>query len=223
MKIVIQCASKKTTDAEHLVDDDGARVLFVADPRSAPPCRGKRYARPDDIATDGKSWREFLCNNSKNNPLGLSLAYKLYHNGTYQMLVERYGLHNVFILSAGWGLIAADFPTPNYDITFRASAEPYKRRRKRDRYNDLCMLPADADDDLVFFGGKDYQPLFHHLTKNYRGKRVVFYNSAATPKMPGCALHKYPTTTRTNWHYGCAVDFANNPYNYIGATTLKPQ
>ena len=50
----------------------------------------------------------------------------------YRELVHALGAENVFILSAGWGLLSADFLTPNYDITFSATAERYKRRRVRD-------------------------------------------------------------------------------------------
>ena len=53
-------------------------------------------------------------------------------------------------------MIAADFLTPDYDITFSGSADAYVRRGKKDRYKDFCMLPADTVDDIVFFGGKDY-------------------------------------------------------------------
>jgi len=209
VKIVIQCAAKKRPDAGYLANSNGTRILFVADPENAPLYKDTLYARPDDIAEDGKTWRELLLDYNKleDNPLELSPAYKLYMNSTYQMLVDRYGVNNVFILSAGWGLIDAAFLTPKYDITFSPSADAYKRRRKRDHYNDLCMLRADSDDDLVFFGGKDYLPLFCKLTQNYLGNRFVFYNSAIQPNTPGCTLIRYRTSTRTNWHYGCAKDF----------------
>jgi hypothetical protein len=116
-------------------------------------------------------------------------------------------LGNLFILSAGWGLIAADFLTPYYDITFSQSAEGYKRRRKSDRYDDFRMLPHDTDEDIVFFGGKDYLPLFCSLTSAIRTTKTVFYNSAQRPQVTGCALKRFDTTTRTNWHYECANAF----------------
>ena len=83
----------------------------------------------------------------------------------------------------------------------------YKQRSNRDQYHDISMLPNDVDDDLVFFGGKSYLPLFCALTQNYRGHRLVFFNSNVEPDTPGCTLVRYPTTTRTNWHYSCAKDF----------------
>jgi len=57
-------------------------------------------------------------------------AHELYDNRTHGRLVERFGLGNVYILSAGWGLLGAGFLTPYYDITYSQSAEPYKRAEK---------------------------------------------------------------------------------------------
>ena len=122
----------------------------------------------------------------------------------YDELVEAFGLGRVFILSAGWGLLAADFLTPRYDITFSSQAEPYKRRRMNDGYADLRMLPSRRDGTLVFLGGKDYMDLFQRLTSGFAGNRIVFYNSDRTPTVPGCSLVRFETTTRTNWHYECA-------------------
>ena len=70
--------------------------------------------------------------------------------------------------------------------------------------SDLRMLSNDTDEPIVFFGGKDYLPLFCDLTKNVKAKRTVFYNSGYAPAAQGCALVRFVTTTRTNWHYECA-------------------
>ncbi len=210
MKIVIQCAGGKAPDAGYMTNSSGKPVLFVAHPEKAPPSGEFVFAHPDDVAMDGKTWRKLLLdyNEGTDNPLALRAAYRLYKNEIYQMLVDAYGVHDVFILSAGWGLIRASFLTPFYDITFLNKAEDYKRRSRRDQYGDLCMLPQDAIDDVVFFGGKDYLRLFCQLTQKYRGHRHIFYNSTkGQPEAPGCNLILYPTTTRTNWHYPCAKDF----------------
>jgi hypothetical protein len=66
------------------------------------------------------------------------------------------------------------------------------------------MLPKATASEIVFFGGKDYLPLFCSLTNAIRSKRIVFFNSSATPQFNGCALKRFETTTRTNWHYECA-------------------
>ncbi len=131
----------------------------------------------------------------------------LYGNNAYKRLVAHLGTQKVYILSAGWGLVRADFWTPYYDITFSANAEPYKRRRKTDSYQDFCMLPSVADENLVFFGGREYLGLFSLLTAEYRGTKTVFYNSADQPELVGCKARKFETTARTNWHYQCVNAF----------------
>ncbi len=220
MKIVIQCAASKVRDAGLLTDAGGTPVLFVANPRLAPHSETCIYARPDDPAGNGLTWRDLLVNYnaSGENPSGLLPAYRLYRHEVYRQLVDRYGVGNVFILSAGWGLIRADFLTPKYDITFSTSADKHKRRSKRDRYNDFCMLPDDGDEDIVFFGGKDYLPFFYNLTWQYRGRRFIYYNSGSPPELPGCTLIRYQTTTRTNWHYGCVKDFIDGKISCCSET-----
>jgi hypothetical protein len=65
----------------------------------------------------------------------------------------------------------------------------------------------DTTDEILFFGGKDYLPLFCTLTSAIRSPKIVFYNSARAPDLPGCTLRRFETTTRTNWHYECANEF----------------
>ena len=163
MIVIIQCAARKPGDAGHLVTDACKPVDVVAHPQAAPADASRIYARPDDPSDHGVSWRQVLLDYNRRpdgNPLGLYAAYQLYEEKVYVRLAERFGLENVFILSAGWGLIRADFLTPYYNITFSPSAEDYMRRRKTDQYDDFRMLPADTKDDIVFFGGKDYLSLF---------------------------------------------------------------
>ncbi len=212
MKIVIQCAAKKAPSAGHIQTNSGKPILFVAQPDLAPTDSSTAYFKPDDSNENGISWREYLTqyNQNKSNPLNLLPAYKLYMNKSYQDLVTAYGLKNIFILSAGWGLINAEFLTPNYDITFSASAEKYKRRNKSDNYLDYSLLPIKENDDLIFLGGKDYLPLFVKLSEQYSGKRIIYYNSNKCPVAKGCELIRFKTKTRTNWHYGCAKSLIEN-------------
>lgn len=206
--VVIQCAASKDPRAGHLVDENGSRALFVAQPAEAPYNRSVVYRRPDDSIGDGRTWRDVLLeyNNrcGKDNPMGLLPAWQLYNRPVYRELVHALGAENVFILSAGWGLLPADFLTPNYDITFSSTAERYKRRRVRDRYRDFCMLSGDRIEPVVFLGGKDYVPLFQSVTESIRRTRIIFYSSAEAPDAPGCVCRRFETRTRTNWHYECA-------------------
>lgn len=215
MIVVIQCAASKRPDAGYLRTKDGKRVLFVADPARAPAASDLVYARPDDPADDGVSWREHVAlynATPDDDPLGLSPAYELYENETYRALVHKFGIDNTMILSAGWGLIPAGFLTPRYDITFSVSAEPYVRRRKNQQYKDFSMLPAGVNGPIVFFGGRDYVPLFAKLAARAEHK-IVFHNSAVAPTAPGCLLKRFNTATRTNWHYECARAFVAGTIN----------
>lgn len=210
MIIVIQCAASKQSDAGHLITSDGKSVKFVAQPELAPSVTSFMYARPDDQSDENISWRQILLRYNEerqDNHLGLYPAYQLYENKTYERLVNQFGLEKVYILSAGWGLITSEFLTPYYDITYSQSAEKYKKRNKREHYDDFQMIPEDIEEEIVFFGGKDYLPLFCSLTRAIKSKKTVFYNSSRSPDVSGCTLRRYETTTRTNWHYECANAF----------------
>ena len=215
MIMVIQCAASKIPDAGHLVSNSGKQVVLVADPQSAPAKVGIEYARPDDPSGNGLTWREILqqynSDNVRGNPLGLTPAYKLYNNEVYRRLVDRFAAEKVFILSAGWGIIRSDFLTPYYDITFSPEARganSYKRRPASDLYRDF-PFPEDAQEDIVFFGGKDYLKLFIALTGMAPGRRTVYHNSKIAPSMPGCVFERFQTKAKTNWHYLCANAYLN--------------
>lgn len=211
MKIIIQCAASKERTAGYFQSDDGKPIKFVAHPEHAPLGETYPLARPDDFAkTNGDTWRNLVADYNQSrtgNPFGLFPAYRLYSNPAYRAVVEKFGEKSVYILSAGWGLIRSDFLTPQYNITFSASAERFKRRLQRDPYADFCHLSDDGAGQILFFGGKDYLPLFCRLTAALDARRIVFFNSKTAPKTPGCLLVRYETTMRTNWHYACVNDF----------------
>jgi hypothetical protein len=208
--VVIQCAGSKRNGAGHIRTTDGRRVLFVAHPKLAAPREGYLFARPDDDSGQGGSWREMLLaynENASTNPFKLLRAFELYQKNVYRDLTARVGQRNSYVLSAGWGLISAAFLTPVYDITFSASAEGYARRRREDLYRDFRMLPDDAHGPVIFFGSKEYVPLFAALTRSVSSPKTVFYNSSQPPAAPGCLLERFQTRTRTNWQYECAAAF----------------
>ena len=207
MNVVIQCAGRKRSDAGHLRSLNGQNVLFIANPRLAPVSESVAYAHPDDRSDFGVTWRDLLLQYNRTpdaNPSGLARAIDLYANPTYRQIEQQCGAENTFILSAAWGLIGADFLTPNYDLTFKQGVAPHLRRRKADRYSDFCQLPADTDEEIVFLGGKDYLPLFSKLTHHLKAKRSVFYHAGTPPEAPGCNLIRFGATANTNWHYQCA-------------------
>lgn len=215
LKIVIACAGSKY-DKGYLTKEKDEPVYFVAKPEDAPQDpRISCYAHPDDEWTDGITYREKLLIYNKRyskegfNPDGLQKAYRLYKHKIYRDIVETFGEENIYILSAGWGLIKANFLTPFYNITFSQTAsgeDSYKRRHKDDKYCDFNHLENNSDRPVIFFGGKDYLHFFCRLTKNYGGRKIAFYNSEYIneAKFSGIELKHYNTQTRTNWHYVCA-------------------
>jgi hypothetical protein len=213
MIVVIQCAGTKRSDAGRLRTRAGIPVEFVGIPEMAPPSPRKIIAHPDGTADDGRPWRDHLVdyNSAGMNPLGLCKAFELYEPpaapDVYRRLVGTLGIANVFVLSAGWGLIRADFLTPFYDITFASDvrrSSPWKRRRRGDRYNDFRHLVEPLGSEVFFVGGKSYVPLFCALTAHLDAPRAVFYNSNAPPRAPGCALRRFETHKKMNWQYDCA-------------------
>lgn len=285
MIVVMQCAKTKRAEAGHMRTMDGRPVVLVAQPEFAPERAAKGvgfvYARPDDIADTGRTWREELViyNQQHNpdvadillgrhlhgdsggrnidlprptdrlkladaslassvNPLGLLPAWQLYKNKTYQLLADTFGQKNLYIFSAGWGLVRSDFMIPNYDITLSPGAtgpDKYKRRRKDDPYDDFTMLPiapvnighpdssgsdalkspidptksdTSAAGPVVFLGSKAYVPLFCQLTKGCSAHRIVFHNSKTPPEAPNCEIRKYDTPKKTDWHYDAAKALA---------------
>lgn len=184
--------------------------MFVANPNGAPCDENRVYARPDDVSDTGRSWRSVLMaynTDPGDNPLKLLPAWQPYKNRTYRILADRYGPERLYILSAGWGLIRADFLTPNYDITFSTArnVEQFKRRNSHDIYEDFG-LPSGFVESIVFFGGRDYIPLFRQLTERVESGRTIFY-AGKTPDVGDCVLVKYGDPF-TNWHYQCAMAFA---------------
>ena len=93
MVVVIQCASGKHPNAGHLRTADGSSVLFVANPKAAPPHPGRLYAKPDDDSGSGTSWRDLLIRYNTNpatNQFGLLCAWQLYTHPTYALLQSRF-------------------------------------------------------------------------------------------------------------------------------------
>jgi hypothetical protein len=88
------------------------------------------------------------------------------------------------------------------------NGEPHKFRRKGTVWCDFCQL-SESDAPVVFFGGKDYVPLFGKLTRSYGGQRIIFHISGAPPAAPGCLFQRYqnPTKNPRKWPYECAKDF----------------
>jgi hypothetical protein len=221
MDVVIQCASTKDPSAGTLRTKGGKAVHFVAAPHLCSPTAETIYARPDDESDhQGQSWRnrlEAYVAHDADNSLGMRQAYLLYKHSAYGRLVEHFGISRVFILSAGWGLVRADYLLPAYDVTFNQRAKqknPAAYSTSIEGWSFFQQLPKNDKEPVVFLGGRDYLPLFERLTLSLQRKRIVFVRAAeagSVRRSPGsfsCELREFHVAARTNWHYQCAAALA---------------
>lgn len=213
IKIVIQCAGSKYEGAGRLTTVSGEKVLIAAHP--------ERYTgqykcyRPDDIREGTCStWRAYLesYNRQSSNPNNLFPAGELYKPPIYKALIRKFGATNIFILSAGWGLVRSDYLIPYYDITFSNQGEPYAKRCPRERFEDfnqLSILDIKSDETIYFFGGHSYLFLYRILMQNITARKVIYHSHSASVQIPGFESIPSPYPGSTNWHYKCAEGFIN--------------
>lgn len=212
MKIIIQCAGTKSDRATKLRNISGEEIIFVADPNKLKDkIKGISYQIPDDlIPSQNKTWRDYLVgyNDQKNNPFNLAKAADLYNPKIYRDLVNHFGWENVFILSAGWGLVRSDHLLPYYDITFSNRSKPGTKRIKSQVFFDFNYLPGNINtsETIHFFGGNSYLPLFYSLTTELNVKKIIHFAQDHIQEIPGYQYIKYMHCF-TNWHYKCAEDF----------------
>lgn len=221
MKVVIQCSATKVRSAGSF-SLNGRRIKFVAHPEFKTQAVPEVLVRPDDmIPSTSSTWRDYLLayNHRSDNPDGLLRAAALYSPKScpeiYQSLLRHVGEEHLFILSAGWGLIRASFLVPDYDITFSSQADLWKRRKKRDIFHDYTQM-TEADlppgEEIYFFGGKDYLPLYYKLTQALVARKVIYFTSNYIPRNQAFEYCRYHTGG-TNWHYWCAKDFIQGTIN----------
>jgi len=216
MKVVIRCCSRKLDGAGRLTNDRGDPFDFVAHPALISTLNSSdRFARPDDQREPSRqeSWREYLIRSTANgqNPDRLVRAGDLYTPPAYRAIVNSYGWENVFILSAGWGLVRSDFLLPMYDITFSAAAEQCNRRKTRDEYQDfnhLLDIVLSHDEPVHFFGGNDYLQLYYTMIENIDANHIIHYaKGGGITQRDKYSYFKYRDRSFTNWHYSCVLDF----------------
>jgi hypothetical protein len=214
VKVVIQCSGTKNPRAGTF-QESGRRVGFVAHPELVVGTGHTSYARPDDLINDAQqTWRDRLIsyNRDGHNADELLTAASLYSPPVYKALAEAVGMGNMYILSAGWGLVRSSYLLPDYDITFSMQAKPWQRRRQSDAFSDFNHLAADGvvpQDVVYFFGGRDYLPLYYRLTRNIPARKVVYVAAASIPRESTYEYIEYGSKG-TNWHYRCASDFVGD-------------
>ena len=228
MKIVMPCANRKFPREGgpfigFMRDKDGKPVKFVDKPKLAPKSGQFRYVSPTCNYDDNMTFQDKLGSyndrfkSDGDNPFYLYPAYRLYEPPIYEKLVnsENYGKDGVYIFAAPFGIVRADFLLPMYDLTFSSGQdiEDYVRRDENDTYNnkDFYHLDDNSDETLHFIGIKSYIKPFRRLTRNYRGKRMIYFNSqtriySRDVEFVRCNGVKGPR----NWHYQCAKQKLNS-------------
>jgi hypothetical protein len=188
-KVILTCAGTKHRNKE--LEYNGIKIDF-----RWTPSQNNQYKPFDKIPSKNISWKQFLEEINKENANNvieeiaydnIVSAYKLY-NPLFENRNIYVDLHNClldrfFIASAGWGIVRSDFRLPNYDITFtepkkEQDANKYRNPNRTDFLLDINEFEnLKEDDDILFFGSKNYLKQFISLTQNLPNRKVVIYNS----------------------------------------------
>lgn len=231
--IVIQCAERKTQKSWQWRD---RQVVFVANRNKYTESDPVPYEPDETIPDTNMTWRHAFLDHYRNKRKPdvlddadeLPEAWKLYYpqypfQDIYKCLVNKCGKEKVFILSAGWGLVNADFQLPPYNITFTSEAHDYARISVKEllakllRYNPLDGV-TDEDTTIYFFGGKHYRKLLYRYTDSVPVRKVVIYyyctNKDAQDKAQERENEHYEfrrynpkEASRRTWYYECARRF----------------
>jgi hypothetical protein len=162
-KVVMICSSKKNVSAF----DQFPNVKFKS------IVNAENVFHPDGLIPNSqKSWREYLIEHQ--NDKNLKKAYKLYSRKEYISLYDKFK-DSLYILSAGWGLVSAEFKLPIYDVTFSSKSGSTNKRDKGIKFNDFNQLEISDNEDIVFIGSGNYLPLFYSLTFNLPNRKLIFF------------------------------------------------
>jgi hypothetical protein len=213
MKIIISCSNRKNGES---FLHNGTAINFVSRVEGL-GAENELYVHPDDLIPNEEStWRDLVSQQEILNDL--LPAYQLYNQSIYNSLFRHYS-DDLYIFSAGWGIIRADFRIPKYNVTFSNGNDVpnYAIRNHNDVFNDFNHLEGiDENEVIVFIGGEDYVLPFCQLTyhlPNY--KRIIYKNINVLNNNPylnnnNFEFVHYQTNRRTNWHYEYANKLINN-------------
>jgi hypothetical protein len=201
-KVVMICSSRKKDSTL----DEFPKIKFTVKGNF------KNEFHPDSFTPNSyKSWRKYL--EEHQNDKNLLMTYKLYSRKEYRCLYEKFQ-NSLYILSAGWGLVGAEFKLPNYDITFSSKSGASNKRDKTTNFKDFNQLNISDNEDVVFIGTPNYVPLFIQLTKNLSNRKIIYWKSKSLKKIKVNDTFEYcyfPNGTNRNWYYelanaiGCGI------------------
>lgn len=212
MKIVFPCSSKKNKIP---FIHNNKEICFAS--QSVPGTEKKIFATPDEvIRNENITWRDLISKQENRNDL--TKAYKLYKHEIYKKLYERFK-NDLYIFSAGWGIVSAEFMLPNYDITFSdgKNIPDYAKRNKEFQFNDFNHLSGiDKNEIIIFIGLGKYLNSFLRLVGDLPNKKVVFYKDkmfnacAEKGTTKSIQFKRFEGGSNRKWHYLCAEDLINN-------------
>jgi hypothetical protein len=217
MKIIISCCDRKNGEA---FQHNGNIINFISHKNQLPNGSGL-YFHPDDfIPNENTTWRELIAQQEIRKDL--LPTYELYRPKIYNSLYQTFG-EDLFIFSAGWGIVNAGYKLPKYNITFsRGNNIPfYAVRNYEAGFNDFNQLEnIDVNDKIILIAGKDYVFPFCQLTNHLPNAKIIIYKNAEILKNNPYLNHNnfkffhYVTNRRTNWHYEFADRLINNQIEF---------
>jgi len=220
-KVVMACSSGKHDNAHISVNNQTIKFKAVSNPEIF------EFLPDDPKPNDNCTWRKWVEDNQNNADAIPALAYNLYspRNPFNDAYVNLYNAFNnrFYILSAGWGLLKANFRLPNYDITFSAGGAANQRvfQNINPAFIDFNHLTNNhnegligRNEDVVFMGGRSYIQQFISLTENSLNNKLIYYFGMNPPGdvLPlGFSYRNYvhPDATNYTWYYYLAQDYAN--------------
>jgi len=232
MFIVIQCAGRKEPNAPTITLNENA-VHFVAQPQD-----GQVDKRPwDQIPGSNKTWidcvkayneasgempAEYInLNIGTENSRRLWQCGNLYKPPIYGELMSACGLRNVYILSAGWGLVCADKFIPKYDVTFSQLGDISVRIAGRDRLQYPSMSDEISDNgEINLFISRAYATYWSNLFGGVAQRTVLHWRLGQ--ELPdgqyGTVIKHDCGNQVTNWQYTAARQFIAG----LGKTPKSP-
>jgi hypothetical protein len=209
MKIVISCCNRKNGGP---FIHNGRMINFISQVNQVVP-NDEMYFHPDDLVpNEDITWRELVKQQDLNN--NLQPAYELYRPAIYSLLFQKFG-KDLYIFTAGWGIIRADFKLPKYNITFsnNNNIPNYARRDIKQDFKDFNHLEGIAqNEEIILIAGRDYVLPFCKLTENFPNNKIIIYkneellNHNQYLNNNNFQLRHYQTNRRTNWHYEYAQE-----------------
>lgn len=223
-KIIMMCNSGKriNSDLKFPIDSElnylNHKIKF-----SATSNHPIHQFKPDDLIPNQiKSWRNYIEENQYVDYIPY-MSYQLYipryaeYVILYEILFERFK-ENLYILSAGWGLVNATYRLPEYDITFSNSKNNYNQRKYKDNsFYDYNQLNLESDEDIVFIGSDSYIKSFLNLTIGTRNRKIIYhYGNQPDYILPDNTFiyreyntENYNTIPKRTWYLELAYKFAD--------------